>query len=452
MTRDRVKRLGFIAGGVLLLLAAVGAGVVYSWTFTPHGRLDLLFAVGLRLAGPLPGTVSVEEERAALREILRQWPGGPKPLPRVEDRAIPGPAGEIPIRIYWPSVGDQQPILVFYHGGGFRLGDVDTYDSICRELADRAGVIVVSVGYRLAPEAVYPAAVDDSYAALEWVHAHAADISGDASRIAVGGDSAGGNLAAVVSLKARDRGGPPVVFQLLVYPVLNLVDMETGSHKLFAEGYLIGGAAAEFTRDAYLPNPADRRSLYASPLLADDLEDLRPALVITAGFDPLRDEGEAYAQKLADAGVQARASRYEGVPHAFLIRPGRHEPQVGRSPGRGCGRPSWSVQLRIQMPLSAGTTLGSYSVTAKIGEGGMGEVYRARDTKLDRDVALKVLPEAFTSDPDRLARLEREAKVLASLNHPNIGHICGLEEAVHVDGCISAVCSSQYGNPGQSRA
>ena len=319
MTRSRVKRVALVAAGVLLLLAVVGAGVVYSWTFTPHGRLDLLFAVILNLPGaPPPGTIPVQDERAAFRDVIRQSSGDPKPLPDVEDRQIPGPAGVIPIRVYWPSLGEQQPILVFYHGGGFRLGDLDTYDSICRELADRSGAIVVSVGYRRAPEDVYPAAVDDSYAALEWVYAHASAIKGDATRIAVGGDSAGGNLAAVMSLKSRDLAGPPIVFQLLIYPLLNFADMETESHKLFAEGYLIGGAAHEFTTDAYLPNPADRRHPYASPLLAHNLADLPPALVITAAFDPLRDEGEAYARKLADAGVQVRASRYEGVPHAFL--------------------------------------------------------------------------------------------------------------------------------------
>ena len=323
MTRCRIKCVGLIAGVVLLLVAVIGAGVVYSWTFTPHGRLDLLFAVGLRLAGsmPPPGTTPVEEERAAVRDVIRRAWGDPKPLPRVEDRRIPGPDSEIPVRIYWPSSADRQPILLFYHGGGFRLGDLDTYDPICRELAARSGAIIVSVAYRLAPEHVYPAAVDDSYAALEWVHAHAADIGGDATRLAVGGDSAGGNLAAAVSLKARDLAGPPIVFQLLIYPVLDLAEMATESHKLFAEGYLIGGAAHEFTRDSYTPNPADRRSPYASPLLADDLTDLPPALVITAAFDPLRDEGEMYARKLADAGVRAGATRYEGVPHAFLYAP-----------------------------------------------------------------------------------------------------------------------------------
>jgi len=323
MTRCRVKCVILIAGIVLLLIAVIGAGVVYSWTFTPHGRLDLLFAVGLRLAGsmPPPGTTPIQEERAAIREVMRRWWDDPKPLPRVENRRIPGPDSEIPIRLYWPSRADRQPILVFYHGGGFRLGDLDTYDPICRDLAARTGAIIVSVGYRLAPEHVYPSALADSYAALEWVHAHAADVGGDATRLAVGGDSAGGNLAAAVALKARDLAGPPIVFQLLIYPVLNFADMETESHKLFADGYLIGGAAHEFTRDTYLPNPADRQRPYASPLLADDLAELPPALVITAEFDPLRDEGEMYARKLADAGVPARSTRYEGVPHAFLYAP-----------------------------------------------------------------------------------------------------------------------------------
>jgi len=341
----------YIAGIGLLLAVVIGAGVVYRWTFTPHGRLDLLFAVGLRLAAPPPpGTTPVEEERTALREIL-QWWGNPQPLLQVEDRRIPGPAGAIPIRVYAPSRADRLPILVFYHGGGFRLGDLDTYDALCRDLAVRSGAMIVSVEYRLAPEHVYPAAVDDSYAALVWVHAHAAEIGGDVTRLAVGGDSAGGNLAAAVSLQARDLGGPPLVFQLLIYPVVNFAEMETESHTLFAEGYIIGGAAHAFTRDTYLPNPADRRHPYASPLLArthlinrkfltfaqdrrpiehlpgiyeiasNDLTGLPPALVITAAFDPLRDEGELYARKLAAAGVPARATRYAGVPHTFLYTP-----------------------------------------------------------------------------------------------------------------------------------
>ena len=169
MARSRVKQVILIAGVLLLLAAAIGAGVVYSWTFTPHGRLDLLFAVGLKLAGsqPPPGTTPIEEERASIRAVMRLWWGEERPLPRVEDRRIPGPDGEIPIRIHWPSLGERQPILVYYHGGGFRLGDLDAYDPICRELAVRSGAIVVSVAYRLAPEHVFPAAVADSYAALE---------------------------------------------------------------------------------------------------------------------------------------------------------------------------------------------------------------------------------------------------------------------------------------------
>ena len=323
MARSRVKCVTFIAGVLLLLVAAIGAGVVYSWTFTPHGRLDLLFAVGLKLAGsqPPPGTTPIEEERAAIRAVTRLWWGEARPLPRVEDRRIPGPDGEIPIRVYWPSRGERQPILVYYHGGGFRLGDLDTYDPICRELAARSGAVVVSVAYRLAPEHVYPAAVVDSYAALEWVHAHAADIGGDPNRLAVGGDSAGGNLAAVVALKARDHSGPPIAFQLLIYPVLDFAAMETESHRLFADGFIIGGAAHEFTRDSYLPNSADRRHPYASPLRSDVFTGLPPALVITAQFDPLRDEGELYARKLSDAGGHARVTRYQGVPHAFLYTP-----------------------------------------------------------------------------------------------------------------------------------
>ena len=172
----------------------------------------------------------------------------------------PGPDNKIPIRVYSPLSADGQPILVFYHGGGFRLGGLDSYDPICRDLAARSGAIVVSVAYRLAPKHVYPAALDDSYAAVEWVHSHATDIGGDANASSPWEATAQGETwQQAYRLRHATWAGPPIVFQLLIYPVLNFAEMETESHKLFAEGYLIGGAAHEFTRDTYLPNPADRR-------------------------------------------------------------------------------------------------------------------------------------------------------------------------------------------------
>jgi acetyl esterase len=223
--------------------------------------------------------------------------------------------------VYRPSGEAKLPIVVYYHGGGFTWGDLDTHDNLCRKLSNRSGAIVVSVAYRLAPEHVFPAAVEDAYAALEWVAQKGREISGDPSRIAVAGDSAGGNLAAVVALKSRDLNGPKIAFQVLYYPSTNMGDLRTKSMEDFAEGYFLTRAQIQFNINQYVPAVVDRSLPYASPLLAPDHRGLPPALIITAGFDPLRDSGEAYARKLASAGVATRLSRYEGVIHGFLSLP-----------------------------------------------------------------------------------------------------------------------------------
>lgn len=247
--------------------------------------------------------------------------GAPEEVAKVENRTIPVPGGEIPVRIYTPEGEGPFPALVYYHGGGWVIGNLDTVDVPCRMLANRAGCVVVSVDYRLAPEHKFPTAAEDSYAAAKWLSENAASIQVDPERIAVGGDSAGGNLAAVVALMAREQGGPSFAYQMLIYPVTNHA-YDTDSYRDNAEGYFLTKNTMVWFWNHYLRNEEDGQNPYASPLLAEDLSGLPPALVITAGFDPLRDEGEAYAERLKAAGVPVEATRYEGMIHGFFWMPG----------------------------------------------------------------------------------------------------------------------------------
>jgi len=237
---------------------------------------------------------------------------------KVEDRNIPGPDGEIPVRIYTPVAAgsDALPVLVYYHGGGWVIGDLETHDALCRTLANEAGCKVVAVDYRLAPEHVFPAAVDDCYAALKWVEANGASIGVDATRIAVAGDSAGGNLAAVISQIAKAEKGPRIALQLLIYPVTD-TDIDTGSYKENESGYFLERDGMIWFFDHYLKG-TDRNDPRVAPLKATSLAGLPPAYVVTAGFDPLRDEGRAYAEALKAAGVPTEHVNYEGMIHGFF--------------------------------------------------------------------------------------------------------------------------------------
>lgn len=269
------------------------------------------------LAGPSLSALPVAEARAMM-ESLAQMRGPEVAVAAVADRAIPGPAGDIPVRVYTPAGTGPFPLLVYFHGGGWVLGSLATHDGTCRALAAGAGCVVVAVDYRLAPEHRYPAAAEDCYAATQWCAAHAAELGADATRLAVGGDSAGGNLTAVVAQMARDRGGPALVFQLLVYPVTDVAS-DTPSYRDNAEGYLLSAADMQWFWGHYLGDAPQRGTEpYASPLRAATLRGLPPALVITAEFDPLRDEGEAYGAALEEAGVPSRISRYDGMIHGFF--------------------------------------------------------------------------------------------------------------------------------------
>jgi len=259
-----------------------------------------------------------EQARGKMQALLEARPVEPPPVYRVEDRHIPGPHGEIPIRIYTSEGRVPKGVLVYFHGGGWVLGSVTTHDVLCRSIAIAAGCIVVSVDYRLAPEHKFPAAPEDCYAATKWVAANAASFGGDPSRIAVGGDSAGGNLATVVALMARDRGGPSLSFQLLFYPAISAAN-DTPSQKEFSEdGFVLSRADMEWFWNHYLNGPADRENPLACPNAAGNLAGLPPALVETASHDPLRDEGDRYAEQMRKAGVKVTLTRYDGVTHGFV--------------------------------------------------------------------------------------------------------------------------------------
>ncbi len=268
------------------------------------------------------GPEATPEARRAAMIAATTNPLFPKhPLHDVADRTIPGPEGPIPVRVFRPAAATGLPVLLWFHGGGWVTGNLDTHDQLGRLLADHVGAVVVSVDYRLAPEARFPAAADDCLAAYEWALAHADEVGGDANRIAIGGDSAGGNLAAVVALDARERGLPQPRLQLLVYPV---TDYEFDSAAMIdnAEGYFLEAEGMRWFYDLYARTPADFDDARFSPMRAADLSGLARAVVVTAEYDPLRDQGEAYARRLAAAQVPTEAVRAEGLIHGFF---GMHE-------------------------------------------------------------------------------------------------------------------------------
>ncbi len=274
-----------------------------------QGLLAMLEEAG----GPDISEQTPEEARAAIANFAMMQAGAPEPA-RVEDRTVPGPAGDIPVRVY-ASEGDNLPVVTYFHGGGWVLGDIDSHDGTCKQLlAELGDAVVVSVHYRLAPEDKYPAAADDCYAAAAWVAEHGAEIGADGSRMAVAGDSAGGNLSAVVSQMARDKGGPAIAAQVLHVPVTDH-NYSYPSYTENAEGKLLTRASMVWFWDHYLPNAEAGQEAYASPIKAADLSGLAPALIQTAELDPLRDEGEAYGAAIEAAGGDVTVRRYDGVVH-----------------------------------------------------------------------------------------------------------------------------------------
>jgi acetyl esterase len=272
---------------------------------------------------PHLSTLSIEQARAADRAAAAAGTGDAEPVKEVRDIQIPGPAGQLPARVYRPAGARPLPVLVYFYGGGWSLGTLDTCDGVCRMITNAAGCVTVATGYRLAPEHKFPAAVEDCHAGARWVAAHAAELGADATRLAVGGDSSGGNLAAAVALLARDRGvgGPAIAHQLLVYPNTDH-QADTPSMREIADEYFFNPASVRWYWGMYLAAPEDGGNPLASPLRAGDLSGLPPATVITAGYDPLRDEAELYASKLRAAGVPAEIIRYDGMMHGFFTMVG----------------------------------------------------------------------------------------------------------------------------------
>lgn len=274
--------------------------------------LDLNEAAGT----PATSTMTPEENRLRTADIGK-LAGIPKAVVRVENRLIPVEDAQIGIRIYTPQGTGPFPVFVYFHGGGWVIGDLDTVDTVCRNIAHESDCLVVSVDYRLAPEHKFPIPVNDCYAAVEWVSRHAATLQGDPEKIAIGGDSAGGNLAAVVAQLAKERQGPALSFQALIYPAVQL-GSDTESYRENGEGYFLTADSMNWFFQQYLNGEEDKQNVLASPLLREDLTGLPPTLVITAEYDPLRDEGAMYAQRLREAGVPVEYTCYEGMIHGFF--------------------------------------------------------------------------------------------------------------------------------------
>lgn len=269
----------------------------------------------LRTLG-FPGFAALDVEQARMVIAQMERPPG-EPVAAVEDRSVPGPAGDVPVRLYRPAGDEPAPLVVYFHGGGWTIGDLETHDALCRALANRSGCAVLAVDYRLGPEHRFPAAVDDAWAATRWAAEHAAELGTAPGRLGVAGDSAGGNLAAVVALLARDAGGPRIGHQLLIYPATD-VTRDWPSYHENAEGYFLTVRDMEWFESHYLRSPADREDWRMSPAVAADHSGLPPALVVTAEYDPLRDQGEAYGELLRAAGVPAKVVRYPGMIHGFV--------------------------------------------------------------------------------------------------------------------------------------
>ncbi len=307
-----------VASVIVIILVIV----IHSWTATPYGRLDPRVAILLKYMKAADIELfregkSLEESRKIGNSagILRSKPGYSGEIRNI---SIPRPGGTIPVRIYIPGKQGHYPVVVYYHGGGWFMGNLDTHDSIPRQISEKVPALCISVDYRLAPENRFPAAADDCYTALLWAHDNAASFGGDPSRIAVMGDSAGGNLAAVTAITARNRKGPLLVMQVLDYPVVDESRMDTPSCKMFAKGYYLTVDDMKKFRSMYAPDPKDWTNPRLSPLLEPSLKGLPQAVVLTAEFDVLRDEGEAFAKRLKESGVPVVHQRIKGVLHGFM--------------------------------------------------------------------------------------------------------------------------------------
>ncbi|MFC6769522.1 alpha/beta hydrolase [Natrinema soli] len=283
----------------------------------PHPDVQAFLELYESLDTPEFSEITPEEARRMFEE-MRVVEEPDIDLPSVEDHTIDGPHGDLSVRSYDPGTeGENRPLLLYFHGGGWVVGSIDTHDGVCRKLADDTGYPVVSVDYGLAPDHPFPEGLQDCYAALEWAAAEADELNADPEKIVVGGDSAGGGLAAGLSLLARDRGGPEIAYQLLLYPSVGDATV-TAAYEENKEGYFLTEDDMEWFRGHLYESEIDLGNVYALPLRANDLSELPPATIITAGFDPLRDVGAKYADRLADAGVPVEYHNYDDMIHGFF--------------------------------------------------------------------------------------------------------------------------------------
>lgn len=297
--------------------------IAKSLTTTTHGKADTLFGVITKISEYFnPSSLkekSVYEIRKVLHNQTTRWSSSNiiKSV-NVKNMDIQTAFNQIPVRLYSPRNGSSLPLIIYSHGGSWISGSIDDYDNICKKLSKYTNAIVISVNYRLAPEDPFPAGLNDVYNVLQWSYNNAESINGDPTRICVAGDSAGGNLSAAVSQMSRDEGGPKITSQVLIYPSTNIYELNTKSWEYFSMTFNLKKVDFEKFISLYVPKLEDRKSSYTSPLLSKDLKGLPNALIITAELDPLRDEGEAYGEKLKESGVAVIYSRYRGVSHGFV--------------------------------------------------------------------------------------------------------------------------------------
>lgn len=364
----------------LLLLLLVFIGYTYTWTYTPHGRLDYRAAASLKLLSfehsfkPDP---ELEFEFKLPVNLIYAANGllPTEAVSKTEDVRIPGinsqgeaDGNEIPARIYWPAkavhAAQPLPVMVYYHGGGFVVGSVDIFDPLTRSLANATGAIVISVDYRLAPRHPYPAAPNDAYAALLWAADNASKLGGDPARIIVAGDSAGADLAAVTALQARDKNGPAIAAQILYYPCTDLTGHRYPTREQFLDGFGLSSEAAAAFEQAYAGHIDDRKQAYVSPLYAPDLSGLPRTLMITAGFDPLRDSGTAYATRLLKEGTSVELLNYSDTIHGFMSVKLFTQRAKGLEDTRRFLDQLWVANMQQSLPLVADAKMTDEPITS----------------------------------------------------------------------------------------
>lgn len=310
----------FIAATLILVIT--GFFIVNAWRQTNYGRLDTGFALMFRYNKYLNRhsfkNMPVNKIREYTDKNLTKWSSRVIPYDNIKNIKIVTASSEIPVRIYTPNNDRIFPVIIYSHGGGWVGGSIDDYDNICRKLSKNTNAIVISVGYRLAPENPFPVGLYDVYNVLQWTYENAETIKGDKKNIAVAGDSAGGNYSAVISQMARNKSGPHITCQVLIYPSTNIYELNSRTWSYFENDFNLSKEDMEKYISLYVPRKEDRKNPYASPLLAENFTKLPSALIITAEFDPLRDDGEVYGEKLKGAGVDVIISRYKGVMHGFI--------------------------------------------------------------------------------------------------------------------------------------